>query len=1189
MNSLTNFIHSNLSTRMTRTVNARQDAAASERSPFHAPRSTLLRTTLPGLLLAALTGAAQAFVYETPWEFQSDGDFNGDGLRDLVIVDKATGDYRLAYQLSADAYTWVSPRASGVPGATGLGVGKVLTLFSDSLAITSPDANRINLLDVSNTVVAGLPASVFIPSIGPGGLTAIDIGGTNNTAHLDLYVTSLYNGALPYRETLVRDNGTTNYPLIADNPLAFLRERLNPVLLHTNRVPRVGLFERNTGASQDTFKLLDFLTNTPTLVASLNLSRTPNPNEFISGQFATTNPYTQFLFYAPAGTNLNAYQITEPSSGTYNLVSIANFGLSNTISQVVALPGSPGGKLLLFDTNGTTAVVYSFDGIHAPSAVQTFTAAAGEHFTGAGVLGKYGFTAYSAPLGQNTSAKFRQLLWSGSGYTNGASGDLPRLTSYTASGNVMQFRYEPFVTNNPVLLRLNSAGDWTGNLAFSGSPGNISVKTETFGNSTQGLANPTATVVGAAHPLAQFGLANQYSNMISLFSFTPPAGDKISDVTISPTPGVYSTSITLQFAAANPTDTIFYRLGASAWSTWSNAAKVVVFTNTTVQYYGQPTNNSGKSSVQSAAYAFTQGPATLDSKGDGIPDYVKIAKGLSLTGSRDSDGDGYSDLEELIHGTNPTNNTSAPTNFPHLDDQAVFDLNITPRPWDGFSNVATLCATGAVLHAYALQGDLLGNGSADSNHWPVGILSNITFLSEDRLVSYVTDSHFNIVTSNSDKTVGREMLGLVATPPIQFPKVSYVYAGGNLTSEANNWIIAASNAYASLPRTKLSRNLTPNSTLESLLFELKVAQLLGARSNAWWTNITLFPFRVGDAGRTNPTSTALLALEKATNSLPGYKLQAIFASISNQVWNSAVPAVTNLRAVVQDIYRIDSLLNNTNPATFALPPDEIRSFLWNGTLDTNYLPWATTSSKFASAFSGAASILAGVGSRPVTNVMLVVRADTLGTSCRPLDLYGGGVTFALQDSTGLPFMFPNNFQLLPGCVVQVVGYADVTNSDCGYPGIEVTSMLLSSIPITTDSDLNGNLLIDTWERRFYGAVGLSDPFGDSDGDGYQNLQEMLEKTDPRDAQGIPPVAAVHFAAPTLNLVPNGSQMELHFLWPAYYIGQFNFGVRHTSDLTQPFTALPVSNPVNVSANEYKITFTIPATPQHFYYLTVGLN
>ena len=70
----------------------------------------------------------------------------------------------------------------------------------------------------------------------------------------------------------------------------------------------------------------------------------------------------------------------------------------------------------------------------------------------------------------------------------------------------------------------------------------------------------------------------------------------------------------------------------------------------------------------------------MDSNGDGIPDYVAIARGLDPNGSRDSDGDGYSDLEELIHGTDPKNASSVPTNYPHLDDQAVFDLDVTPLP-----------------------------------------------------------------------------------------------------------------------------------------------------------------------------------------------------------------------------------------------------------------------------------------------------------------------------------------------------------------------------------------------------------------------------------------------------------------------------------------------------------------------------
>jgi hypothetical protein len=1136
-----------------------------------------------------LGASARAFVYESAWEMQSDGDFDGDSRRDLIIVDKATGDYRIAYQLSADTYTWVSARASGIANATGLGIGKLNSLTFDSIALTGPDANRINLLDANNTGALGLPVSIFIPSLGPNVAVAMDIGGVGNTTHDDLYVTSLYNGIAPYRETLLRNDGTTNRTVLADNLINYLRERANPVLLHTNRYPRLGLFQRNVAANADYFSIYDFSNGVASHVYSLAVARTPVPYEYVTGQFMAANPYTEFLLYPPTGWYFYNYQVTEATPGNYALIYTNSFSLTNFIDRLFVLPGTNGTKLLVFDTNGTTAVTYNFDGISAPTTAQSLTAAPGEHFTGAAVLGNKGFMAYSAPLGQNTSAKFRQWMWNGSGYSNTVSGDLPRISTYSASGNVMQFKQEPFVNNNPILLRLNSAGDWSSGLAFSGLPGNVSVRTETFLNSTQGLVNPTLTSLGAAHPLAAFGLANQYSNMISLFSFTPPAGDKISDVTISPLPGIYPTSITLQFTAANSSDNIFFRIGSGAWNTWSNGMTPVVFTNTTVQYYGKPTSGVGKSAIKSAAYAFTQGPATLDSKGDGIPDYVKIGLHLSLTGSRDTDGDGYSDLEELIHGKNPLDASSVPTNFPHLDDQAVFDLNVTPRPWDGFSNVVSLCATGVVLHAFDFQSSLLGDGATDSNHWPIAPITNIISVAEDRLVVQTTDPHYSIITSNADKAVGREMIGLVAVPAVQFPPIPYVYAGGNITNEAWNWVASASNVLNNLPRVTLTRNLHVNSTLESALFELKLAQLLGARGNIWWTNITLFPFRVPDTGRTNPPQSLLLSLETATTNQPGYKLQSVFATISNLVENSASPGIASLRVVAQDIYRIDSLLNNTNPAKFALPLDELRFFLWNGSFDTNYLPWATTAGQFASATGGATAILAAVSGRPTTNVFLVVRNDTLGGPCRILDLFGGGATFALQESTGLPFIFPNNFQLLPGSVIQAAGYTDVTSPSCAYPAIEVTSLLLNSVPIATDSDGNGNLLIDSWEKRFFGYVGVTDPFGDADGDGYQNLQEMLEETDPRDGFGFPGVPPVAFSPPVLSLTGNGTSAELHFLWPASYINRFNFGVLHTADLNVAFSGLPVSGPFAVGGNEFKVTFTAPTTAEHFYFLTISLR
>jgi len=1143
------------------------------------------------VFIAFAPGAKAAQVYENDYELQSGGDFDGDGRGDLIILDKATGSYRVGYQLSAGHYTWVSARASGIANATGLGIGKLDSLTFDSLAVTGPDANRINVLDASNTVSSSLPASIFIPSLGPNTAGVIDIGGSGNTANDDLYVASLYNGASPYRETLLRNNGTTNRPVLADNQLFYQRARANTVLIHTNRYARLAVFDRNAGPNYDIFEILDLAGGAALSAASVPTTRAPQPYEYITGQFISTNPYTQFLFYPPTGWYFYEYQIIEPTSGNYTLAYTNLFTFTNYVDRLFALPGTNGTRLMVLYSNDIQSAVFNFDGRTAPSLVRAFSADPGQHFTGVGALGNSGFMAYSAPLGQNTSANFKQWDWNGTAYTNSASGSLPQISPYSAAGNVMQFRNEPFVTNNPVLLRLNNAGDWSESPSFSGSPGNISVKTETFLSSTQGLANPTPFTVGGAHPLAQFGLANQYSNMISLFSFTPPAGDKVSDVTISPAAGPYSKAFQLQFAAANASDRIFFRLGAGAWNTWTNGMTAWIFTNTSVQYYGQPTNNgNGKSLVRLAAYTFTSPPSALDSNGDGVPDFVAIALGLNPNGNGDSDGDGYSDLEELIHGTSVTDPASAPTNFPHLDDQSAFNLLVTPRPWDGFSNVMTFCATGAVLYAYDLQGGLLSEGVL-SNAYPADVLSNITIVLDDRLIVEATDLHYNILTTNTDTKVGREMLGLVSVPALQFPTINYTFgsAGGNLAAEASNWVVAASNALNNLPRATFVDRLTPNTTLEALLFERSVAQQLGAGTNNGWRNMTLFPFRPSDAGRTNPSQSTLLSLELSTNSQPTYLLQTIFSTISNLVENSGAPDILSLRAVVQDIYRTDSLLNNSNPATFVSPVDEIRNFLWSGAEDSNYLAWATTAGQFASASNGAAEILGAITPRPTTNVLLVVRGDTLSGSCRPLDLLGGSATFALVDTRGLPFVFPGNFQMLPGTTVAVSGYTDAGISACGWPDIEVTAATLASIPISSDTDTNGNLLIDSWERRFYGDLGLADPFGDSDGDGYSNLQEMLEGSDPRDFNSRPAVPAVSFTPPVLTIQSGGGQAELHFHWPANYINSFNFGVRHTADLSQPFSDLPVSAPAPVTGDEFRITFTLPVAALHFYYLTISLK
>src|SRR5690242_18546191 len=98
-----------------------------------------------------------SFIYETSQEFFGGGDFDGDGRSDVVIVDKETGKYRLGYQLTPGTLTWADNRPSGIKGVSGFTIGKLFKTNLDALAFTSPDANQITMVDVSNPASSSRP------------------------------------------------------------------------------------------------------------------------------------------------------------------------------------------------------------------------------------------------------------------------------------------------------------------------------------------------------------------------------------------------------------------------------------------------------------------------------------------------------------------------------------------------------------------------------------------------------------------------------------------------------------------------------------------------------------------------------------------------------------------------------------------------------------------------------------------------------------------------------------------------------------------------------------------------------------------------------------------------------------------------------------------------------------------------
>src|SRR5436190_13377045 len=123
---------------------------------------------------------AASFVYETPTEFISNGDFNGDGRLDALVLDKATGNARVGFQDINGAITWAAPVASGVPQAGALAVGRFAQTNRDAIAVTSFQWNRIHILDVSNP--SNAPVAIANVHVGTTMLVGLDAPYGTNTA-----------------------------------------------------------------------------------------------------------------------------------------------------------------------------------------------------------------------------------------------------------------------------------------------------------------------------------------------------------------------------------------------------------------------------------------------------------------------------------------------------------------------------------------------------------------------------------------------------------------------------------------------------------------------------------------------------------------------------------------------------------------------------------------------------------------------------------------------------------------------------------------------------------------------------------------------------------------------------------------------------------------------------------------------
>lgn len=617
-----------------------------------------MKTFLSSLVLLATPLAAQLpFTLETATELTSGGDFDGDGRRDLVIVDRESGSFRILTQAADGSFAAGEARPTGVPKPATLGVGKLLRPGPDTLAVTAPAWNAVNLLLNTDP-----PVLAPQTGLGPVALAVLDLPAAGFPPAFDDLMVATALDAPPAAEGLgvIRVTSGSNDlvyqgTMPVDAPLSHGRR----VLLKTGVHPFGGFMAALPGGAE--FRAYDAAGGN-TLSSAATAPGLPVDADYIFGAFDPASPLSQFLFYVRGASTLELRPVAEPSAGVFDFAAATTFDLGAPIYLVSTVPFTGGAWLLVLFDGGATATLYDFDGVNAPTARQSFTAPPGESFTGGIPLTDGNLLLTSGPGGRSNG--WQRLDFDGITHLPAGSGTWGLPTALSASATVFVFTADPFVNPDARLSYLLKAGDWTTSVEGNGFTRNAAALQ--YLGPGSGLGSPFSLPV---QPFTgdEIAVPNQYQPAISIATFSGQNGDPRPSVRFSPPAGEYDSApldpalglpVTLTTDSGSPE--IFYRVDpADPWEIYKQPVKLIG-DKLLEAYAGTPPGP-----ITRGQYRFTSQPdlaptAPVDANNDGLPDAWAKAFGLTNPAG-DPDGDGFTNAQEALAGTDPRDAASVPS------------------------------------------------------------------------------------------------------------------------------------------------------------------------------------------------------------------------------------------------------------------------------------------------------------------------------------------------------------------------------------------------------------------------------------------------------------------------------------------------------------------------------------------------
>ncbi|MCC5807877.1 MAG: hypothetical protein JJU00_16240 [Opitutales bacterium] len=1131
-----------------------------------------MKTLLPAsLLVLSLAAAAQAAstVYESPAEWFLTGDFNGNGQTDVIVAERATGIFRTGFGEASGGYTWLPFHPSGIAPVDDAAVGKIFALGFDTVAFTGRATNRVNLFALQSGSVPP-PVSAFTAGIGAGFIAS---AADPEFPREPLMAVAVDGGAASPSEVESFLPTPPGFTPLWSMPLPPVTRALAPVA-HERGAPRSAYWMTSEGDIPGSWRIHGVtLSNGEWQVAPPE--GVPDNSRAAAGHFHAADDAASILVYQP-GNSIVKVMTAETDGSLVFFLEIGEFDIGFPLGALQTLPDPDAQDLLLaVNADFDGAAVFGFGGPMEIKALENFLPPSG-FITGVAPDGAGGFTLFRGGSPDGPSAAYAHHGFDGSDFNLLAEGTFPEWPSperFPAS--IVLYEGEALVDDDARVRGRLFAGEWT--RSAEALPG-ISAEAERFRSEALGLGDPESVSLGSPPADVDYALANQFLPHVSFASLGGPVGVGGAALEPEPLPGAFRTAISASFPKASPhvsgAPAVLYRTDASdAWSEYNGA--FWLYKDTTLQWV--TVDDGTRSAVHSGAYRFPAPPHEMDSDGDGVPDFVKIAAGLDPLGGTGAEGDGVSTLEALLgEGA--------------VDPGSTFDVLVSARPIAGFENASSAPLDGTRHSAHTPSGSPLAFAESDEEDeriFPSVLLEELDIDRARPYYALATPRNFDIETAADSPRAGRELLALLPRPAIVRPEINYTYGGGSLAAEADAWINAARNAYDGHTRTLVETSLTPVATLHAALTEAAFSALLRARRGDPDESFTVFPFRSADAARTPVGRERLAELGRPDGDNLPYRPADVLADLRERL-ESADSGAAALRDLANDVQRVASLMGTEGLGRHAMPLEAFRYFLTHGDLPGNYLRSTELSgTQRQLAADTAAAWLGDLPARPFVSLALEITPDSVTALCTVLLDPATGTRHALLRATGERLRLPGNLSLSEGTVLEVAGYTDVS-APCGDAAIEVTRIALFSFPAPRAGDEDGNLLPDAWERFFLGTTG-ADPLASPDGSGFSALQQFLDGTDPTNPADIPGGDPIDFSPPSLRIVRDGGSLAIDWDWHEEYADAFRFRVAQSSDLAS--FAANAQEGTHTGNGRFEVTLPEPDTPGEpvFYRIEMSLR